>query len=114
MIIGSGVGVDESFAWQPTTFGLAWVLLPSLPMCSESCGNPAFLVRIKTRMPWVDDPERGVGSKTLERVEDVSGAEGMIGGKLVRFEKILEVGENQVVYGLHCPSMDCRLAYGFA
>jgi hypothetical protein len=67
----------------------------------------------KARMKWIDDPERGIGARTLERVEDVLGAEGMLGERFCRFERVLEVGQNQVVYALYCPKMDARLAYGF-
>jgi hypothetical protein len=67
----------------------------------------------KARVPWIDDEQRGVAQRTLESVEDVLGAEGTIGGKLMRFEKILDLGQNQVVYALHCPAQNFRIAYGF-
>jgi hypothetical protein len=67
----------------------------------------------KTRIPWVDDDQRGLTHRTLASAEDVLGAEGTIGGKLLRFERILDLGHNQVVYALYCPVENFRMAYGF-
>jgi hypothetical protein len=67
----------------------------------------------KARVPWIDDDQRGVTHRTLASVEDVLGAEGMIGGKLMRFERILDLGRNQIVYALYCPTHNFRMAYGF-
>ena len=67
----------------------------------------------KTRIPWIDDDQRGLTRRTLASVEDVLGAEGTIGGKLIRFERILDLGHNQVVYALYCPTENFRMAYGF-
>lgn len=67
----------------------------------------------KPHLLWTDDPVRGVNEKTLENPEDVLGAEGTIGGKHVRFERILHLGSNVVVYALFCPEGDFRTAYGW-
>lgn len=67
----------------------------------------------KARVPWIDDNQRGLTRRTLASVEDVLGAEGTIGGKLIRFERILDLGHNQVVYALYCPTENFRMAYGF-
>ncbi len=67
----------------------------------------------KTRISWADDDQRGLTHRTLASVEDVLGAEGMIGGKQMRFERILDVGRNQIVYALYCPTHNFRMAYGF-
>ena len=66
----------------------------------------------KARVPWIDDDQRGLAHRTLASVEDVLGAEGTIGGKLLRFERILDLGHNQVVYALYCPKENFRMAYG--
>jgi hypothetical protein len=70
--------------------------------------NPA-----KARATWIDDEQRGIASRTLTNVEDVLGAEGKIGDMHLRFEKVLDLGQNQVVYALFCPEKNIRLAYGF-
>lgn len=67
----------------------------------------------KARAPWIDDVQRGLAKRTLVNVEDALGAEGMIGDKPMRFERILFLGRNQVVYALHCPTQNFRIAYGF-
>jgi hypothetical protein len=71
--------------------------------------NPA-----KSRVRWTDDGERGVNRKTLENPEDILGAEGSLGDMRLRFERILHLGNNQIVYALYCPEKNIRLAYGFA
>jgi hypothetical protein len=70
--------------------------------------NPA-----KAHVAWIDDEQRGITSRTLASVEDVLGAEGKIGDMRLRFEKILDLGQNQIVYALYCPEKNIRLAYGF-
>ena len=67
----------------------------------------------KLRIAWVDDEQRGLSGRTLASVEDALGAEGTIGDMRLRFEKILDLGRNQIVYALYCPERDIRLAYGF-
>ena len=37
----------------------------------------------------------------------------MIGGKLMHFERVFDLGRNQVVYALYCPTHNFRMAYGF-
>jgi hypothetical protein len=37
----------------------------------------------------------------------------MIGDMRLRFEKVLDLGQNQIVYALYCPEKNIRLAYGF-
>ncbi|WP_263352725.1 hypothetical protein [Acidicapsa acidisoli] len=68
----------------------------------------------KPHAPWIDDPERGIAHRTLDSVEDVLGAEGTIGGRRYRFETILELGNNVIVYGLYNPETRTRTAYGFS
>jgi hypothetical protein len=67
----------------------------------------------KPRIPWIDNDQRGLAHRTMASVEDVLGAEGVIGGKLMRFEQILDLGRNQIVYALFCPTHNFRMAYGF-
>lgn len=71
--------------------------------------NPAI-----PRAPWIDVPNKGLGGRTITSPEDVLGAEGMVGNKRCRFEQILEVGKNQVVFSLFCPQDQTRIAYGFS
>ena len=68
----------------------------------------------KCRVPWIDDEKLGFISRMLARPEDALGTEGRIGDMNLSFEKILDLGQNQVVYALHCPEKNIRLAYGFA
>lgn len=77
--------------------------------------NPADLLALlqKPHLLWTDDPVRGVNGRTLENPEDVLGAAGTIGGKHVRFERILDLGRNVVVYALFCPEQNYRTAYGW-
>jgi hypothetical protein len=70
--------------------------------------NPA-----KLRAAWMDDEQRGFTNRTLQKPEDAVGAEGRIGDMHLRFERILEFGQNQIVYALYCPEKNIRLAYGF-
>ena len=67
----------------------------------------------RPRISWIDDPVRGVNQRTLENPEDVLGAEGTLGGKRIRFERILDLGRNVVVYALFCPDQNFRIAYGW-
>ena len=67
----------------------------------------------KRRVAWVDHEDRGLQSRTLAMPEDALGAEGMIGDTHFRFEKILDLGKNQIVYALYCAEKKIRLAYGF-
>ncbi len=67
----------------------------------------------KRRVPWVDDEQNGFANRTLLKPEDALGAEGSIGNMRLRFEQILDLGRNVVVYALYCPEKDIRLAYGF-
>ena len=65
------------------------------------------------RVAWVDDPEQGLTKRTLTRAEDALGAAGSVGGLRLRFARILELGQNQVVYALYSPEQDLWFAYGF-
>ncbi|RXH57755.1 hypothetical protein [Granulicella sibirica] len=67
----------------------------------------------QSRIRWVDDPERGLATRNLEHIEDALGAEGRIGDMRLRFEKVLDLGDNVIVYALFCPEKNIRLAYGF-
>jgi hypothetical protein len=71
--------------------------------------NPAIL-----RVPWIDDPKRGLTGRAMTSPEDFLGAEGTLGDKRYRFEKILDAGKNQVVYSLFCDQNRTRIAYGFS
>jgi hypothetical protein len=68
----------------------------------------------KCRVAWIDDEQRGFTHRILRTAEDALGAEGQIGDMRLRFEKILDLGKNQIVYALYCPEKNIRLAYGFA
>jgi hypothetical protein len=65
------------------------------------------------QIPWVDDPERGIGGRQIGKPEDMLGAEGKLGEHRFRFEKILDLGKNVVVYALLNPDKQIRMAYGF-
>lgn len=65
------------------------------------------------RIPWVDDPERGLLRRKIEAPGDVLGAEGLFGGKRYRFERILDPGKVMIVYALLNPETQTRIAYGF-
>jgi hypothetical protein len=65
------------------------------------------------QIDWVDDPERGIGARHIERPEDMLGAEGMLQVHRFRFERILDLGNNVVVYALFNPDKQMRMAYGF-
>jgi hypothetical protein len=72
--------------------------------------NPAV-----PRMPLVLDPEKGLTGRTITSPEDLLGVEGTLGDdKRYCFEKILDVGRNQVVYSLFCEQNRTRIAYGFS
>ncbi len=71
--------------------------------------NPAIL-----RVPWIDDPKKGLTGRTMTGREDLLGAEGTLGDKTYRFETILDAGKNQVVYSLFCDQNQTRIAYGFS
>lgn len=62
---------------------------------------------------WTDDPVTGVNLRTIHNVEDVLGAEGKLGDRPCRFETILDLGRNIIVYGLYCPADGTRTAFGF-
>ena len=66
------------------------------------------------RVPWVDDPNTGLLQRVPATPEDLLGIEGTLGGTRFRFEQILEVGHNQVVYSLFNPDKQGRIAYGFS
>jgi hypothetical protein len=71
-------------------------------------------IRPKLRIDWIDDERRGLTNRKLAKPEDALGAEGRIGDMHLRFERILDLGRNQVVFALYCPEKNIRLAYGFA
>jgi|SRR6516162_2433125 len=73
----------------------------------------AFPDPAKLRAAWTDDEQRGFTKTTIAKPDDAIGAEGRIGDMHLRFEKILELGRNQIVYALYCPEKNIRLAYGF-
>jgi hypothetical protein len=66
------------------------------------------------RAPWVDDPQKGLSQRTITSPEDMLGAEGVVRGNHYRFEKVLELGKNQVAYSLFCDLNQTRIAYGFS
>jgi hypothetical protein len=65
------------------------------------------------QIPWLDDPERGIGARQIAKPEDMLGAEGRLGDHRFRFERILDLGRNVVVYALLNPDKQTRMAYGF-
>ena len=65
------------------------------------------------RVPWIDDLQKGL-TGTMTSPEELLGVEGMLGDVRYRFEKILDAGENQVVYSLICDQNQTRIAYGFS
>jgi hypothetical protein len=65
------------------------------------------------KAPWVDDAERGIAVRQIAKPEDILGAEGSIGEHQFRFERILDLGANVVVYSLLNLEKQFRLAYGF-
>jgi hypothetical protein len=67
----------------------------------------------KPHIEWTDDPANGINSRQLINVEDALGAEGNIQGRHYRFEKVLFLGRNQVVYALFNRDSQSRMAYGF-
>jgi hypothetical protein len=70
--------------------------------------NPAI-----PRVPWIDNGKKDLTGLTSP--EDLLGAEGTLGDHTTyRFEKILDVGKNQVVYSLLCDQNRTRIAYGFS
>jgi hypothetical protein len=69
--------------------------------------------KVMSTIPWVDDPERGFTGRVLAGAEDALGAEGTLSDKRLRFERILNLGEGVVVYAIHCPAENFRMAYGF-
>jgi hypothetical protein len=71
--------------------------------------NPAI-----PHVPWIDVPNKGLAGRTIASPEDVLGAEGIVGNKHYRFDQILDVGKNQVVFSLFCPENQTRMAYGFS
>jgi len=66
------------------------------------------------RVKWMDVPTKGLSGRTITSPEDVLGAEGMVGDKTYRFEQILDMGKNVVVFSLSCPENHTRTAYGFS
>jgi hypothetical protein len=67
-----------------------------------------------TRVPWVDDPQKGLLRRTLTVPEDLLGAEGMIADKKCFFEQILDAGKNLVVFSIYCNQQQFHIAYGFS
>jgi hypothetical protein len=66
------------------------------------------------RLPWLDDPVKGVNCRVLENIEDVLGAEGGMSPDLpLRFESILDVRKNTIVFALFNPTKGIRVAYSF-
>jgi hypothetical protein len=95
---------------------------PKVPIRDTTTGETKWGSRMEWSFPgpdkmqvdWVDDPERGLNKRTIEHPEDALGSEGRLGDDMqVRFERILTIGKNQVVYALYCPAKGIRLAYGF-
>lgn len=64
------------------------------------------------RVRWIDDPKTGLSVRAITCPKDVLGAEGQFGDKKYRFEQVLQVTENQVVYSLVCDENQTRIAYG--
>lgn len=73
----------------------------------------AFPDPAKPRAAWTDDEQRGFTKITPAKPEDPIGAESRIGDMHLCFERILELGRNQIVYALYSPEKNIRLAYGF-
>ena len=63
--------------------------------------------------PWIDDPERGFRDRILTGPEDVLGCQGMLGGHVFVFEKILDTGKSAVTFSLYNIREGWRLAYSF-
>jgi hypothetical protein len=66
-----------------------------------------------SRVRWIDDSRNGLSTRPHNAPEDWLGAEGMVGDKRFRFERILDMGKNQVVFSLFNPELGIRIAYGF-
>jgi hypothetical protein len=66
------------------------------------------------RMRWTDDPKTGLAQRTITCAQDLLGAEGVVGQRKVRFEKILQETKNQVVYSLYNEDSQFRIAYAFS
>jgi hypothetical protein len=97
-------------------FGFPKVAIRNITSGQKSWGSKIDLCWPNPEKPhvdWIDDPEHGFGARTIERPEDALGAEGIIGGNPYRFERILDIGKNQVVYALYNPVNQTRLAFGF-
>jgi hypothetical protein len=80
-------------------------------------GSPVELAwpnRTFPRVRWVDEPSKGVAGKNLASPEDLLGAEGTIEDKKCYFERILDVGQHQIVFSLFFPKDQFRMAYGFS
>ncbi len=94
---------------------------PKVPLRDMTSGNIRWGSKMewswpdpsKPRQCWIDDEQAGLAQRRLEQPEDALGAEGRIGDMRLRFEQILDLGENQIVYALYCPDKQIRLAYGF-
>jgi tetratricopeptide (TPR) repeat protein len=64
-------------------------------------------------LSWVDDPVDGFFKRKIYRLQDALGARGSISGILHRFDDILQIGRNLVVYQLTNLETCNYLPYGF-
>lgn len=64
------------------------------------------------QISWIDDPESGISARPISKPEDMLGAEGIFGEHRFRFERILDLGKNVVVYALLDVDRQIRMAYG--
>jgi hypothetical protein len=63
---------------------------------------------------WTDDPEMGLAHRTITGAQDLLGAEGVVGQRELRFEKILQETKKQVVYSLYYEDSQFRIACAFS
>lgn len=67
-----------------------------------------------SRLRWTDDPKTGLAQRSLTCAQDLLGAEGIVGGKKLRFEGILQETKSHAVYSLYSEDEKFRMAYGFS
>ena len=79
-------------------------------------GSPpqwAFPDAGKARIVWTDDQNEPLSGRRIQTPDDAVGVKGTVGGSPFLIEKILEVGENQIVYCFYSQKNNMRIAYGF-
>ena len=95
-----------------TLLGYPKQLVNVLPQGIPRWGSPAEWAvpsKDKPRIHWVDDPLDPLSKRTITKPEDLLGVRG---GDL-SIEKILEMGQNQVVYCFYLHTSKWRAAFGF-